>query len=139
MNITNKISENFGTANKPKGLTLSAFSQEQLWKLFDNRLLSFMIGNKELELSILPMESDPGVYSRFILSDEMGRTIAELTLSESNYTWHARLLNDKYDKECAVIVDQFNQQKEDVKIYAKIWDEKEKKRREELKALRDQN
>jgi len=46
---------------------------------------------------------------------------------------------DKYDKECAVIVDQFNQQKEDVKIYAKIWDEKEKKRREELKALRDQN
>ncbi len=98
-----------------------------------------MIGNKEVELSILPIESEPGVCSRFLLSDEMGRTIAELTLSESNYTWHARLLNDKYDKECAVIVDQFNQQKEDVKIYAKIWDEKEKKRREELKALRDQN
>lgn len=30
MNITNKISENFGKENKPKGLTLSAFSQEQL-------------------------------------------------------------------------------------------------------------
>lgn len=97
-----------------------------------------MIGNKEVELSILPMESEPGVCSRFLLSDETGRTIAELTLSESNYTWHARLLNDKYDKECAVIVDQLNQQKEDVKIYAKIRDEKEKKR-EEIKALQDQN
>lgn len=133
--MVNKI---FGRGTEQKNLTLPDFSQVQLWKLFDDRLLSFIIGNKEVELSILPMESESGVCSRFLLSDETGRTIAELTLSESNYTWHARLLNDKYDKECAVIVDQLNQQKEDVKIYAKIRDEKEKKR-EEIKALQDQN
>ena len=136
--MTNKILKIFGRRTEQENLTLPDFSQVQLWKLFDDRLLSFMIGNKEVELSILSMESEPGVCSRFLLSDETGRTIAELTLSESNYTWHARLLNDKYDKECAVIVDQFNQQKEDVKIYAKIRYEKEKKR-EEIKALQDQN
>ena len=136
--MINKISKFFGRETGQENLTLPDFSQVQLWKLFDDRLLSFMIGNKEVELSILPMESEPGVCSRFLLSDETGRTIAELTLSESDYTWHGRLLNDKYNKECAVIVDQLNQQKEDVKIYAKIRDEKEKKR-EEIKALQDQN
>lgn len=137
--MINKISKIFGRETEQENLTLPNFSQVQLWKLFDNRLLSFMIGNKELELSVLPMESDPGVYSRFILSDEMGRTIAELTLSESDYTWRGRLLNYKYDKEYAVIVDQLNQQKEDVKIYAKIVAEREKTREEELKVLQDQN
>lgn len=137
MGLTDKISKIFGKETKQENLILPAFSQEQLWKLFDTHLLLFIVGDKKVELTALPIESEPGAYWRFLLNDETGRTIAELTLSESDYTWDGRLLYDKYSKEFDTIIDQLNQQKEEVKIHAKIVAEREKTREDELKALQD--
>lgn len=137
--LTNKISKFLGKETTPENFSLPPFSQEQLGNLFDGKLLPFTVGNKEIELAALPLESEPWKYWRFLLSDEMGRTIGEITLDEANYDWHGHILYDKYDKIFDTVIDQLNNQKEDVAICAKIIAENEKNKEEALKTLQGQD
>ncbi len=139
MTLKSTFTALLGNKEKSESHSLDQISLENLKKLFSWGFLSLKMGRKEFELIPLPLESDPWNYWRFLFSDETSRTIWEVTLSESDYTWHGRLLYDKYSDHFDELINQLNKQKKEVEILAKIATTSHNIRIQEIEALQDEN